>query len=74
MKIAMPPESRYTKQEKNSVMQCFEARGTVTEYADLATKEPCDTISSETVAEDGVIPDGNVYRNPEDNSLEPQSI
>ena len=48
----------------------FEARrGTVTEYADLATEELYDTVNPETGAEEGVIPDGTVYRNPEDNSL-----
>ena len=48
----------------------FEARrGTVTEYADLATEELYDTVNPETGAEEGVMPDGTVYRNPEDNSL-----
>ena len=48
----------------------FEARrGTVTEYADLATEELYDTVNPETGTEEGVLPDGTVYRNPEDNSL-----
>lgn len=48
----------------------FEARrGTVMEYEDLATEELYDSVNVETGEETQPLPDGTVYRNPEDNSL-----